>query len=101
MHPALSGSLTLPHRPYNLPRIVLRRCGRRASRRCVALGHTAIDDEIRAIDEARLVAGQEENSLGLLDGLAEAAAGEVHFAAVTLLGVVTEPVLQEGCAGER
>ena len=89
--------IVLPH-PYTLPRIVLRRRSRGPSRRCVALGHAAIDDEIRAVDKACLVAGQEENSLRLLDGLAEAAAGKVHFAAMPLLGVVAEPVLQERCA---
>jgi len=93
-----SAHIVLP-RSCSLPGVVLRRRSRGTSRRCVALSHTAINDEIRAINEARLVAGQEKDSLGLLDGLAEAAAGEVDFAAVALLGVVAEPVLQERCAG--
>lgn len=79
----------------DLSGVVLRRRSRRAGRRCVALGHTAIDHEIRAVDKAGLVAGQEEHSLRLLDGLTEAAGGEVDFAAVALLSVVAKPVLEE------
>ena len=37
----------------------------------------------------------------MLDGFAEAAGGEVDFAAVALGGVVAEPVLEERGAGER
>lgn len=48
-----------------------------------------------AVDEAGLVAGQEDDGVGLLNGLAEAAGGEVHLAAVALGLVVTEPVLEE------
>lgn len=47
------------------------------------------------IDEAALVTGQEDDSLGLLDGLAEPAGGEVDLAAQTLGLVVAEPVLQQ------
>ena len=80
------------------PGVVARRSSRRARGRCVALRHSAVDDKVRAVDEAALVAGQEEHGLRLFDGLAEAAAGEVDFAAVALLGVVAEPVLEQRCA---
>ena len=81
-----------------LPGVVAGRSSRRAGGRCVALGHSAVDDEVRAVDEAALVASQEEDCLRLLDSLAETAAGEVDFAAVALLNVVAEPVLEQGCA---
>lgn len=80
--------------------VVLGRLGRRAGGRCVALGHTTVDDKVCAVDETALVAGQEENCLRLLNGFAKATAGEVDFAAVALLGVITEPVLEKGSAGE-
>lgn len=63
------------------------------------LGQSAIDYKISTVDEAALVAREEQDSLGLFDGLAEAAAREVDFAAVAFGGVVAEPVLEEGCAG--
>lgn len=37
--------------------------------------------------------------MGLLDGFAVAAGGEVDFAAVALVCVVAEPVLEEGGTG--
>jgi hypothetical protein len=80
--------------------VVLRRSGRRAGGRCVALGHATIDDKVGTVDKTGLVAGKEKHSLCLLDGLAEAASGEVDFAAVTLLSVVAKPVLQEGSAAD-
>lgn len=61
--------------------------------------HAAVDDEVGAVDEAALVAGEEEDGVRLLDGFAEAAGGEVDLAAVPLGGVVAEPVLEEGRAG--
>lgn len=48
-----------------------------------------------AIDEARLVTGKEDDSVSLLNGLAEATSREVDLAAVTLGLVVTEPVLKK------
>ena len=75
--------------------IVLGRLSRWASRCRVALSHTTIDNEVCAIDEAALVAGQEKHCLGLLDCLTKAACGEVNLAAVALLSIVTEPVLEE------
>lgn len=61
--------------------------------------HAAVDDEVGPVDEAALVAGEEQDGVGLLDSFAEAAGGEVDLAAVPLGGVVAEPVLQEGRAG--
>lgn len=81
-----------------LASVVGRRLSGRALGRDVALGHAAIDNEIRAVDEARLVAGEENNSLGLLDGLTEAASGEVNLTTVALGLVITEPVLEERSA---
>jgi hypothetical protein len=72
--------------------------GRWSFRRCVAPRHTAIDDEVGTVDEAALIAGEEEDTLCLLDGLTKATCGEVNFAAVALGCVVTEPVLQKRCA---
>lgn len=68
---------------------------RRAGGRCVALGHAAIDNEIRAVDKAGLVAGQEKNCLSLLNSLTETTAREVDLTAVALLLVITKPVLEE------
>ena len=74
---------------------VLRRLGRRSLRRNIRLRHTAIDHEVAAVHEARLVARQEEHSLSLLDGLSEPSSWEVHLTPVPLLLIVTKPVLQE------
>lgn len=90
--------LICPASPHPLSGVVLGRLSGRAGGRCVALGHSAIYNEVRAVDEAGLVAGQEENGLSLLNGLTKTAAGEVDLTAVALLLVVTEPVLKEGCA---
>lgn len=79
--------------------VVRRGLGRGALRGDVASGHAAIDNEVGAVDEAALVAGEEEDGLGLLDGFAEAAGWEVDGAARTLDFVVSEPVLEEGSAG--
>lgn len=76
------------------------RCLRRRSlRRSITPRHTAINHKVSAVDKAALITSQEENGLGLLNRLAEAARGEVDFAAVTLGLVVAEPVLEEGSAG--
>ena len=63
------------------------------------LCHAAVDDKVSAVDEAALVAGEEEHGLGLLDGFAEAAGGEMDLATVTLGRVVSEPILKKGRAG--
>lgn len=70
---------------------------RRASqaRQLAHLGHATIDHEIGTVDEAALVAGQEQHRLGLLDGLSEASGGEMHFASMSLRLVISKPVLQE------
>ena len=60
--------------------------------------HPPIDRKVRPVDETALVACEEEDGVGLLDGFAEAAGGKVDFAAETLGGVVAEPVLEEGGA---
>jgi hypothetical protein len=76
------------------------RCLRRRSlRRSITPRHTTINHKVRAVNKAALIASQEENGLGLLNCLAEAARGKVDFAAVTLGLVVAEPVLEEGSAG--
>lgn len=49
-----------------------------------------------SVDEARLVRGQEQHGLRLLDGLAKAAGGEVDLAPQPFGDVVAEPVLQQG-----
>jgi hypothetical protein len=64
----------------------------------VTSGHTTVNNEISAIDEAALVAGKEQYCLSLLDSLAETTSGEVDFATVTLGLVIAEPVLEEGSA---
>lgn len=64
----------------------------------VGLGHASIDDKVGRIDEAALVAGEEDDGLGLLDGLSETASGKVHFTSVALGLVVTKPVLEERSA---
>ena len=62
----------------------------------VRLGQATVDDEIRGINEAALVAGQEDDGVGLFDGLSETAGREVNLATEALLLVITEPVLQQG-----
>jgi len=57
------------------------------------LCHASIDNEVRPIYEAALVAGEEEDGVGLFDGFAEASGWEMDLAAVALGCVVAEPVL--------
>jgi hypothetical protein len=71
------------------------RLGRGSFGRGVTPCHTAVDHEVGTVDEAALVAGEEENTLCLLNSLTKATRGEVDFAAVALGCVVTEPVLQK------
>lgn len=54
-----------------------------------------------AVDEAGLIGSEEEDGLGLLDGLAEATSGEVNLATHALGDVVAEPVLEEGSVERR
>lgn len=78
---------------------ILRGLGSRALGGNIRAGHAPIDHKVRAVHEAALVAGEEQDCLRLLDGLAEAARGEVDLAAVALGEIVSEPVLEEGRAG--
>ena len=77
-----------------------RRLGWRSLWRYVGFGHATIDNEVRAVDEAALVASKEQHSLRLLDGLAEAAGWEVYLTSMALGCVVTEPILKKRCALE-
>lgn len=61
----------------------------------ICLGHATIDHHLVAVDKACLVAGQEQNSLSLLDGLAKAARREVDLTAHALGDVIAEPVLEK------
>ena len=65
------------------------------------LRHPPINHEIGAVDETGFVAGEEKHGVGLFDGFAEAAGGEMDFAAVAFGGVGAEEGLEEGCARER
>lgn len=58
------------------------------------LAETTIHHEVCAIDEAALITRQEHHGVCLLNGLAEAATGEMHLTAEALSVVVTKPVLQ-------
>ena len=64
------------------------------------LGHSAINDEVGAVDEAALVAGKEHNSMRLLDGFAKATRGKMNLATMTLDLIVTQPVLQQGSTAD-
>lgn len=48
-----------------------------------------------AINKARLVTGQEDNSMSLLNSLAKSSRREMNLSPVTLSLVITKPVLQE------
>jgi len=75
--------------------VVLRRLGGWSLRRDVTPSHATIDNEVRAIDEAALIAGKEEHALGLLNGLAEAAGRKMDFTTGALGLVVTKPILKK------
>lgn len=62
------------------------------------LAQTTVDKEISAVDEAALITGQEHNSMGLLNSLAEATTREVNLTTEALGVVVAEPILEEWCA---
>ena len=61
----------------------------------IRLGQTTIDDKVSRVDEAALIASQEDNGVGLLNGLSETTGREVNLATEALLLVITEPVLQK------
>jgi hypothetical protein len=73
--------------------VVLGRLSRRSLGRDVAPSHTTVDDKVRAIDKAALIASEEENTLSLLDSLAESASREVNLATGALGLVIAKPVL--------
>jgi hypothetical protein len=79
--------------------------GRRSSSRAlgsdISLGHATVNNKVAAVDEAGLVGSQEQNSLCLLNSLAETARGEVHLTPVTLGLVVSEPVLEKRSVERR
>lgn len=52
------------------------------------LAQPTVNNKVRAIDKAALVAGQEDHRVSLLNGLAESAAGEVHLTTEALGMVV-------------
>ena len=83
----------------SVPRNLTSQVGRRSSSRAlggdISLGHAAVNNEIAAVDEASLVGSQEQNSLCLLNSLAEATRGEVDLTPVTLGLVVSKPVLEK------
>ena len=57
------------------------------------LGETTVNYEVSCIDEAALVTGEEDYSLGLLNCFAKASSRKVNLAAVPFGLVITEPVL--------
>ena len=65
------------------------------------LAHATVNNKVGSIDKAALVTGQEDHRMSLLNGLSEPSHGEMHFAAVTLGLVITQPVLQEWSAGSQ
>lgn len=70
----------------------------RSLRSHIRLGQTTIDDEVSRIDEAALIASQEDDGVSLFNGLSETTGREVNLTTEALLLVVTEPVLQKGGA---
>lgn len=77
---------------------VLGRLGRRSLRSNIGLGQAAVNDKVRGIDEAALVAGEEHHRVRLLNSLAKATSGEMHLTTEALRLVITKPVLEKGCA---
>ncbi len=69
--------------------------GGRGRKKRPHLAHAAVNNEIHAVDEAALIAGQEDNGVRLLNRLAEAAGRHVHQAPLPLGLVVAQPVLQQ------
>jgi hypothetical protein len=82
----------------HLASVVFGRLRSRTLGRDIAPGHTAIDNEIRAVDKAALVASKEQDRLCLLDSLTKTTAREVDFTAVALGRIVAKPVLKERSA---
>lgn len=74
---------------------VLRRFRGRPLGSHISLGQAAVHHEVRGIDEAAFVAGQEDDSMSLLDRLTEPAGGKMDLATESLLLVVSKPILQK------
>ncbi|KAI5289273.1 hypothetical protein KEM52_000840, partial [Ascosphaera acerosa] len=62
------------------------------------LGHSAINDEVGAVDEAGLIGSEKEHSLSLFDSFSEAPGGKVYLAPETLGLIIAKPVLQQRSA---
>ena len=62
------------------------------------LAHSTVNNKVSSVDKAALVAGEEDDSVGLLDGLTETAGREVNLTTETLSLVITQPVLEKGSA---
>lgn len=58
------------------------------------LCHTTVNNKVCAVDEAALIAGQEQNGLGLFDRFSKSAGREMNLASMTLGLIVAEPVLE-------
>lgn len=65
------------------------------------LGHTTVNNKVSAVDEAALIAGQEDNGMRLLNGLTETSSGEVNLTALTLGLIITQPVLEKRSANRK
>ena len=65
------------------------------------LGHTAVNHEILAINEAAFITGKEQDSVGLLDSLAKPSSREVDLATMALCCIIAQPVLQERSASKN
>ena len=52
------------------------------------LGHTTINHEVLAVHEAAFITGKEQDSVGLLNSLAESSSWEVDLAAMTLCCII-------------
>jgi hypothetical protein len=59
------------------------------------LGHSTIHDKVGCIDKAALVAGKEDNSLGLFNSFTEPSSGKMYFSSAALRLVVAQPVLEQ------
>lgn len=92
--------LSLQHssQESSLASIVLRRLRWWPIGRGIAASHTAVNNEVSPVDEAALITRKEEDALGLLNGLTEAAGGEMDFSSVALCCIIAEPILQKWSA---
>ena len=75
---------------------VLRRLRRRSFRGDICLGETTINNKVRGINKAALVASQKYNRMSLFNGFPKPTGREVNLPTKALLLVIAEPILQEG-----